>query len=301
MTRFRHLTNTATLDREWIESKLFRLCDELRVGGRAQSLRGMALYCLFYEPSFLTRTSFERAIGLLGGEAYHTEDASQFFPVTTPNFVDNIISILASLHIDLVVLRSSDPEVVERAAITDAMPVINGGSADDHPTQALADLYTLNRELNGVDNKTVAIVGRLEHRNVGALLKGLAQFDGVAVTLVPFSGQIDPEVAAYCESRGVALTTEKSLDALQDVDAVYLNGPRTLAHVQLLRSRGSFSLRIDEEFMSRLRPHCVILDPMQRSGDFAVEVHDDRLAFYRQAENALYVRMAVLHHSLAGD
>ncbi len=301
MSRYRHMTNTATLDRKWIESKLFRLCDELRAGARAQALRGRALYCLFYEPSFLTRTSFERAIGLLGGEAYHTEDASQFFPVTTPSFVDNIISILASLHIDLVVLRSSDPDVVERAAVTDAMPVINGGSADDHPTQALADLYTLNRELHGVDNKTVAIVGRLEHRNVSALLKGLAQFEGVGVTLIPFSGQVDPEVTAYCESQGMALTTGKSLDALQDVDAVYLNGPRTLAHVQLLRSRGSFSLRIDDDFMSRLRPHCVLLDPMQRSGDFTVDVHDDRLAFYRQAENALYVRMAVLHDLLAED
>ena len=51
----------------------------------------------------LTRTSFERAIGLLGGQAYHTEDASQFFPVTTPNYVDNVINILASLHIDTVV------------------------------------------------------------------------------------------------------------------------------------------------------------------------------------------------------
>ena len=301
MSRFRHLINTATLDREWIETKLFRLCDELRSGTHSQSLSGKALYCLFYEPSFLTRTSFERAIGLLGGEAYHTEDASQFFPVTTPSFVDNIISILASLHVDLVVLRSSDPDVVETAALTDAMPVVNGGSANDHPTQALADLYTLNRELNGVDNKTVAIVGRLEHRNVSALLKGLAQFEGVGVTLIPFSGQVDPEVADYCESRGVVLTVEKSLDALQEVDAVYLNGPRTVAHVQLLRSRGSLSLRIDDDFMSRLRPHCVILDPMQRSGDFAVEVHDDRLAFYRQAENALYVRMAVLHDSLAGD
>ncbi|MCH8185554.1 MAG: hypothetical protein IH862_05585 [Chloroflexi bacterium] len=301
MSTFKHLISTSNLDRRWIESELFPLCDKLREEEPPQTLNGKALYCLFYEPSFLTRTSFERAIGLLGGDAYHTEDASQFFPVTTSSFVDNIISILASLHVDLVVLRSSDADVVQRAALTDAMPVINGGSADDHPTQALADLYTLHRELHGVDNKRVAIVGRLEHRNVSALLKGLAHFEGVGVTLVPFSGQVDPEVVAYCESKGVQLTTEKSLDALADVDAVYLNGPRTLAHVQLLRARGSFNLRIDEEFMARLRPHCLILDPMQRSGDFTVEVQDSRLAFYRQAENALYVRMAVLLDFLAGS
>ena len=71
-----------------------------------------------------------------------------------------------------------------------------------------------------------------------------------------------------------------------------------MAHVQLLKSRNAFNLRIDKEFMSMLKPHCVILDPMQRSGDFAVEVKDSRLAFYRQAENALFVRMGVVHTTL---
>ena len=300
MPNFRHLTATTQLDRTWIESGLFPACDVLLKSEEPeQALKGRSLYCLFYEPSFLTRTSFERAIGLLGGQAYHTEDASQFFPVRTPSYVDNIIGILASLHINLVVLRSSDAGVVERAELADAMPVINGGSADDHPTQALTDLYTLHRELGGVDGVRLAIVGRLEHRNVTALLKGLALFENVTVTLIPFSGEVDPEVANYCESRGTTLVTEKSIEAVADVDAIYLNGPRTLAHLQLLRSRNSFNLRIDEAFMSMLKPHCIILDPMQRSGDFSVEVQDKRLAFYRQAENALFVRMAVLCHTLA--
>lgn len=301
MPNHRHLTSTLELDRAWIESELFPLCDELRQRKQPDSiLNGRALYCLFYEPSFLTRTSFERAISLLGGTAYHTEDASQFFPVRTPNYIDNIINILASLHIDLVVLRSSDAGIVERAELTDAMPVINGGSLDDHPTQALADIYTLHRELGGVDGISVAIVGRLEHRNVSALLKGLSLFENVKVTLIPVSGSVDPKVITHCEGRGMKLVTEKSIDAVENVDAIYLNGPRTLAHVQLLKSRNSMKLRIDEQFMSRLKPHCVILDPMQRSGDFSVEVQDRRLVFYNQAENALFVRMAVVSQALAG-
>ena len=295
------MTSTEQLDRAWIEEELFPLCEKLRVQTVPDpALAGGTLYCLFYEPSFLTRTSFERAIGLLGGQAYHTEDASQFFPVRTPSYVDNIINILASLHIDVVVLRSSDVGVVERAGIADAMPVINGGSLNDHPTQALADLYTLQRELGAVDGVDIAMVGRLEHRNVSALLKGLSMFKDVRVTLIPFSGHVDPEVVAYCEGRGMELITETEIEAVRGMDAIYLNGPRTLAHVQLLRSRNSFNLRIDEEFMSLLKPHCVILDPMQRSGDFAVEVQDRRLAFYRQSENALFVRMAVLSHALGG-
>jgi aspartate carbamoyltransferase catalytic subunit len=282
-----------------MESELFSLSDDIRARKAIEpTLKGRSLYCLFYEPSFLTRTSFERAIGLLGGIAYHTEDASQFFPVKTPSYVDNIISILASLHIDLVVLRSSDNGVIDRAAESDALPIINGGSQDDHPTQALADICTLKRELGGVDGIEVAIVGRLEHRNVNALLKGLALFKGVKVTLMPISGQAAPEVVNYCEDRGMELVATTDREALREVDAIYLNGPRTLAHVQLLRSRDSFNLRIDRELMSMLRPHCVILDPMQRSGGFAVEVQDPRLAFYRQAENALFIRMALLSQML---
>ena len=299
MPQFRHLTSTTQLTRTWVESELFPLCDQLRGHeGPSQALDGRSLYCLFYEPSFLTRTSFERAIGLLGGSAYHTEDASQFHPVKTPNHIDNIISILASLRIDLVVLRSSDEGVVDRAAEADAVPIVSGGSLDDHPTQALADILTLDRELDGVDGISIATVGRLEHRNVSALLKGLTLYDDVKVTLIPFSGQADPDVVAYCQERGLTLTNTTDLDAVQDVDAIYLNGPRTVAHAQLLKSRGAFNLRIDGDFMSRLRPHCVILDPMQRSGDFSVEVQDPRLAFYRQAENALFVRMALLSHML---
>ena len=67
-----------------------------------------------------------------------------------------------------------------------------------------------------------------------------------------------------------------------------------MAHAQLLRSRDALNLKIDRDLMDRIRSSCVILDPMQRSGDFVVEVQDPRLAFYRQAENALFARMGLL-------
>jgi len=299
MSKFNHLTNTTQLERSWLESDLFPLCDKIRLwNGNAPDLTGKALYCLFYEPSLLTRTSFERAIGLLGGQAYHTEDASQFFPVTNPSYVDNVINILASLHVDMVVLRSSDEGVIERAEKADAVPVINGGSLEDHPTQALADIYTIQRELGGVDGAHIAIVGRLEHRNVSAFLKGLALFDNIKATLIPLSGQADPDVIAYCEKKGMEIVLEREIEAVRDADAIYLNAPRTVAHVQLLRSRRALQLHIDKKFLSMLKPKCVIMDPMQRSGDFEVDVVDDRLAFYRQSENGLIVRMAVLAQTL---
>ncbi len=297
---FRHLISTEQASREWIDSNLFPLCDYLRLRGTYDDLlKGRSVYFLFYEPSFLTRTSFERATELLGGQAYHTEDASQFFPIHSLSQIDNILSILASLRFDLTVLRSSESGVMQDAEQADALPVINGGGVDDHPTQALADLYTIHHELGGIDGCTVAVVGRLEHRNVSALLKGLASYENVKVLLLPFSGKVSPQIRTYCDGRGVQLIDVDAIDALADADAIYLNGPRTVAHAQLLKSRNALNIRIDESFMSMLRPHCVVMDPMQRSGDFEVEVTDSRLAFYRQSANALAVRMAVLLNMLA--
>ena len=301
MRRFERLTRTGQLDRAWVESELFPLAESLReAGAQGQPLRGRSLYLLFYEPSFLTRTSFERAMGLLGGTPYFTEDASQFFPVTTPDYIENIIANLAAMHMDMVVLRSSDQGVMERAeeeAGFQSMPLINGGSLEDHPTQALTDLYTLKREIGAVDGARVAVVGRIDHRNVSALLRGLAMYEGVTVSQVPFSGQADPDVVSECEARGVTFEMG-TVDALSEADAIYLNGPRTVAHAQLLKSRGAFNLRIDAAFMAKLKPGCVILDPMQRSGDFDVLVSDPRLANYRQAENSLFIRMALLRTML---
>lgn len=296
MPKFPHLVSTTQLNRSWIESELFPLSDKIRTDEIQMSLPNKSsLYCLFYEPSFLTRTSFERAIELLGGRSYHTEDASQFFPIKTPNYIDDIIKILASLHINLVVIRSSQEGILDRASATNALPVINGGSSTDHPTQALADLYTINREMGKIDNNHIAIVGRMEHRNVYALLKGLSLFEQIKVTLVPFSGQLNPELIAYCQGQGMDISTSKSIEDVRIADVIYLNAPRTISHAQILKSRQLFDLKIDDSFLSTLKPGSIIMDPMQRSGDFDINSESNRLAFYRQAENALFVRMAVLH------
>ena len=290
-----NLIHTREMSRDWIERELFPLSNQFRQGDDfGESLKGRTLYCLFYEPSLLTRTSFERAIGLLGGREYHTEDASQFFPVRTPTYIENTVQLLASLEFDVIVLRSGETGIVERAAAAEVVPIINGGSADDHPTQALLDIYTLQRELGKVDGITIGVVGRLEHRNVNALLTGLSLFQEVEVVLIPISGQANQEVLNYCQARNMRLRQETELAALEEVDAVYLNTPHTTAHAELLKARNLLNMKIDHQFMARLKEHCIVLDPMQRTGNFIVESQDERLAYYRQAQNGLYIRMALL-------
>ncbi len=244
----RHLSDTRDVKRAWLEEDLFPLCDSMRVGrvGRVgldgeqpeRPLRGRSMYCLFYEPSFLTRTSFERAMSLLGGDVQFTEDASQFFPVRDSSYIEDTVKFLSSLHFDVVVLRNSNMGAVSAAAEADVIPVISGGSDIDHPTQALLDIYTLRRELGTVDGITIGVVGRVDHRNVNALLVALALYHDVTVLLFPFSGQPNPQVIGYCEAAGLAVSVESSIQPFaQTLDCVYLNGAATAAHSQLLADR----------------------------------------------------------------
>jgi aspartate carbamoyltransferase catalytic subunit len=114
--------------------------------------------------------------------------------VRTASYIEDTIKFLASLHFHVAVVRSSQPGAVDAAAWINIVSVINGGSDIDHPTQALLDIYTLKRELGGVDGVKIAIVGRVAHRNVNALLTALALYRNVHVVLALFTGGANPEV-----------------------------------------------------------------------------------------------------------
>ena len=99
----------------------------------------------------------------------------------------------------------------------------------------------------------------------------------------------------YCRGTGLTISQESSLDPfVGELDAIYLNGAETVAHTQLMLSRDLVKVKIDQELLQRLTPHCVILDPMQRTEPLITCNGDHRLAGYRQAENGLFVRMALL-------
>ena len=114
---------------------------------------------------------------------------------------------------------------------------------------------------------------------MNALLKGLALFKGVKVTIIPFSDQASLGEASCWESSGISWVTTNSIEAFTDVDAIYISGPQTLSHLRLLKDRNTFNLRIDHKFMGMLQDHCIIMDPVQRTGAFDIDVQDRRIAF----------------------
>ena len=181
------------------------------------------------------------------------------------------------------------------AAEVDVLPGTNGGGDANHPALALLDVYTLRRELREVDGITMAVVGRANHRNVNALLMTLALFRDLQVILLPPTGGVNPDVVEYCRESGMSVRVESSITPfLEELNAVYVNGPETEAHTQLLTALNVVTVKIDQDLLRSLRPDCVILDPMQRSEPIISDTSDSRWAGYRQAENGLFVRMAIL-------
>ena len=104
------------------------------------------------------------------------------------------------------------------------------------------------RELGGIDGLSIAFLGRLDHRNVNALLTALAMYENIKVHLVPVTGQADQETIDYCTGAGIAFTQGTSLMELAgSLDAVYVNGAGTPGHAELVRSRNIAEAKVDQE------------------------------------------------------
>ena len=178
-----HLINTEQLDRKTVES-LFTLADSLE-GVRNNSLSGKILATLFYEPSTRTRFSFESAMARLGGAVISTENAKEFSSAAKGETLEDTIRVMNS-YADALVLRHPEAGAAERAARVSSIPVINAGDgAGHHPTQALLDVYTIQKSLGKVDGITVALVGDLKNgRAARSLVALLTQFSSISFTLV---------------------------------------------------------------------------------------------------------------------
>src|SRR3989338_7133946 len=142
----KHIIESQQFDRKTIES-IFRTADNLSKS-KSLPLRGKIMASLFYEPSTRTRFSFESAMLRLGGGVITTENAREFSSVAKgETLVEDTIRVVNN-YADVIVLRHFEEEATQRAATVSKIPIINAGDgAGQHPTQALLDLYTIQREL----------------------------------------------------------------------------------------------------------------------------------------------------------
>lgn len=275
--------------------------------GGSKVLDGRIMASLFYEESTRTRFSFETAMHRLGGSIISTENARQFSSVSKGETLEDTIRIMNG-YCDVIVMRHYESGAARRAADVSGVPVINAGDGTgQHPTQAFLDLYTIQKELGHIDDLTIAVVGDLANgRTVRSLCYLLAKYRNVRVLMVaPEVVQMRDDIKEYLVRHDVPFVEETDLHSIAGrIDVLYQTriqkerfGDRDEDYQ---RAKGVYV--VDNAVLSLMRPDSIVMHPLPRVDEINVGVDSDpRAAYFRQAQNGLYIRMALLCACLGKD
>ncbi|MDP3742257.1 MAG: aspartate carbamoyltransferase [Candidatus Micrarchaeota archaeon] len=264
------------------------------------TLKGKMLATLFYEPSTRTRFSFESAMQKLGGNVITTESAGMFSSAIKGESLEDTIKITSG-YADAIVLRHPELGSAARAAAVSEVPVINAGDGPgEHPTQALLDLYTIKKELGRIEGLKVAMVGDLRYgRTVHSLLQLLALFPQVSMYFVsPEVIGLPEKYSTYLKEKGVQFNHLQEFDSiLGEIDVMYV----TRIQKERFASQDDYNsvkdaFVITSKTLEKMKSNSIVMHPLPRVGEILPEVDSDntRAAYFRQAKNGLYVRMALL-------
>lgn len=273
--------------------------------GTDNRLRGKILATLFYEPSTRTRLSFESAMLRLGGQIISSEMAAETSSAAKGETIQDTVRIVES-YSDVIAIRHPDAGTAADAASVASVPILNAGDgAREHPTQALLDLFTIGDEFGRIDDFTIALVGDLRYgRAPRSLAKLLTQVKGCRIVMVTPPGiEMAQDVLDLLTASGVEYELETDLSAvIQRVDVLYMTRvqkERFPSEAEYLAVQGRYQL--DPSLLKGMRNNAVIMHPLPRVGEIHPAIDaDPRAAYFRQARNGVYIRMALLD-LLLGD
>uniref|UniRef100_A0A480MUM4 aspartate carbamoyltransferase n=1 Tax=Sus scrofa TaxID=9823 RepID=A0A480MUM4_PIG len=281
-------------------SHLFNVAHMLRMMVQKERsldiLKGKVMASMFYEVSTRTSSSFAAAMARLGGAVLSFSEATSSVQ-KGESLADSVQTM--SCYADVVVLRHPQPGAVELAAKHCRRPVINAGDGvGEHPTQALLDIFTIREELGTVNGMTITMVGDLKHgRTVHSLACLLTQYRVSLRYVAPPSLRMPPDVRAFVASRGTKQEEFESIEeALPDTDVLYMTRIQKERFGSAQEYEACFGQFIlTPHIMTRAKKKMVVMHPMPRVNEISVEVDSDpRAAYFRQAENGMYIRMALL-------
>lgn len=290
---------------------IFRIAEKMERKPVQRFLKGKIMASLFYEPSTRTRLSFESAMKRLGGEVVSTENAQQFSSKAKGESLEDSIRVI-SAYCDVIVLRYHKEGGAERAQRFSRVPVINAGDGKgQHPTQALLDLYTIQKAFGGVNGLTVVMVGDLANgRTVRSLSYFLAKHfpDNRIIFVSPAQTRMGDDIKLYLNEHNVTWSETDDLRATAPVaDVIYqtrvqrerFKDDAQSAYEEVVKEIERFT--INAEILDLMKKKAIIMHPLPRVTEISFAVDKDpRARYFQQAENGLYVRMALLKMILAG-
>ena len=262
------------------------------------------LATLFFEPSTRTRLSFEAAMLELGGTVLGFSEAGSSSAAKGESVADTAKTV--SCYADIIAMRhprEGAPYVASRAA---TIPVINAGDGGhNHPTQTLADLLTINRELGRLDNLTIGLCGDLKYgRTVHSLIEAMSRYKGIKFVLISPKELQLPSYIRYnvLEKHQIPYTEVETMEEVMgSLDVLYMTRiqrERFDDKAEYERLKDSYVLTAEK--MSLAKKEMAVLHPLPRVNEISVKVDDDpRAAYFRQALNGKYMRMALILKLLA--
>ena len=269
-----------------------------------QALSGKVVACLFFEPSTRTRLSFETAVLRLGGNVIDMENGSLSSSFVKGETVSDTIKIVSN-YADLIVMRHPQDGASDIAAKASSVPIINAGDGgNQHPTQALLDLYTIKKEKGKLENLNIAMVGDLLYgRTIHSTLTLLSQYKNNKFYFVAPKRLALPKKYKDLlkKKNNEFVETEKLPDVLKTADVIYV----TRVQKERFSSAAEYEkLKLAYVFgpkeLKQLKKDAVILHALPRVGEIDPAVDaDPRAAYFRQAKNGLYIRMALLQMLLS--
>jgi aspartate carbamoyltransferase catalytic subunit len=259
-------------------------------------LKGKILATLFFEPSTRTRLSFEAAMHKLGGSTIGFAEAEIASVKKGENLADTVRTV--ENYADVIAVRHPLEGAARLAAEFAKVPIINVGSgAEEHPTQALLDLYTIVKEKGKIDGLKIAFVGDLRYgRTVHSLAYAVSLYNIELYLVSPESLKMRREVLQAVEEK-IRVTEKTSLEKIVPlVDVLYvtrIQKERFPDPAEYAKVKGSY--RIDLNTLSEAKKDLIILHPLPRVDEIAAEVDNTSYArYFQQVWNGIVVRMAVL-------
>ena len=286
--------------------KLFESAAKMQIMPLAEypkPLRNLTLATIFYEPSTRTRLSFETAIQNLGGQLISTENAGEFSSAIKGESLEDTIKVI-NAYADGIVLRHPVAGSVKRAAEVSDVPIINAGDgAGEHPTQALLDMYSINRSKGSIDGLKIGLVGDLLNgRTVHSLIPLLSIYNVELFLISPKSLQLPKKYLTALDEKSVKYTVLNNWQAvISVVDVLYMTRvqkERFKLIEEYQKVKDDFILTL--KLVKQMKQDAIILHPLPRVNEIAVAIDSDpRAQYFQQVKNGLFLRMALLDHIYA--
>jgi len=290
--------------REEVEH-LFNLAEKLRKEmdekGILDYAKGKIMVTAFFEPSTRTKLSFQFAMKRLGGEVID-------FEVTTSSLAKgetdiDTLKIIDGYNPDVIVIRQKKPHFPEQIAPMIRAPIINGGDGwNEHPTQALLDVYTIWREFGKVDGLTIGIMGDLKYgRTPSSLSYLLSKFKDITIYYIaPEPLQIRDEVIEKIKGKVTYYKVSSVEEVIEKLDVLYvtrLQKERLPDPSMYEKLKGSY--KIDAQLLSKLKKIPIIMHPLPRTWELDPSVDNlPQAKYFEQARNGMYIRAALIKEVL---